>query len=74
MDNLFKRENKDKLLAFFRNDPYMQVEVMRVLAEGGYKKYPEWRHDCSGEALWRKITNEQTHHSTGDKRPKSKDK
>ena len=59
MDNLFKRDNKDKLLAFFRNDPYMQAEVMRVLAEGGYKKYPEWRHDCSGEALWQKITEEQ---------------
>ena len=55
-----KRENKDKLLAFFRNDPYMQVEVMRVLAEGGYKKYPEWRHDCTGEALWQKITKEQS--------------
>ena len=59
MDNLFKRENKDKLLAFFRNDPYMQVEVMRVLAEGGYKKYPEWKHDCTGEDLWQRITKEQ---------------
>ena len=59
MDNLFKRDNKDKLLAFFRNDPYMQVEVMRVLAEGGYKKYPEWKHDCTGEDLWQRITKEQ---------------
>ena len=60
MDNLFKTDNYDKLMKYFRNDPQMQAELYRIIkVDGGFKKGKVPYADCTKEPLWNKITTQQ---------------
>ena len=59
MDNLFKPGREKNWIKFFEDDRIKMTQAL-VMCKTGVVKVELPKLDCTGEALWQKITKEQS--------------